>query len=91
VETIINVRSIENCILCGNKGKKQYQNLEDQLYSIPGKWDFMKCTNMKCGLYWLDPMFIENEIDKVYQNYYTHEGRNKKTNNFIRASYIRAM
>ena len=45
----------------------------DHLYHTPGEWNLKRCSNSECGLLWLDPMPIEEEINKAYQDYFTHE------------------
>src|SRR5262249_15346 len=63
----------EACFLCGKKGEALYTNLVDRLFSAPGIWSFKRCPNPDCGLLWLDPMPITEDIPLAYQNYFTHE------------------
>ncbi|MEW6558326.1 MAG: methyltransferase domain-containing protein [Elusimicrobiota bacterium] len=67
---MIQTEKIEECILCGNKGKVLYKNLEDRLFGAPGKYGFLKC--LKCNLIWLNPCAIKEDIPKCYLNYFTH-------------------
>lgn len=69
----IRARPYPNCYVCGAKGQMLYQGLRDHLFSAPGKWDFKECPRPECGLLWLDPMPLEEEIGKAYQDYYTHQ------------------
>ena len=69
----IRTYSCSKCYLCGNEGKLLYQSLKDRLFGVPGEWNLKKCTNPECCLVWLDPMPLEDDIWKAYQNYYTHE------------------
>src|SRR5690349_4462073 len=62
-----------HCALCGSGGKFIYQSLSDRLFGAPGTWDLKKCSNPKCGLIWLDPMPLNEDIGKAYASYYTHE------------------
>lgn len=62
------------CYLCSSSGDFLYVNLKDQIYGAPGRWDIKKCTNPNCGLIWLDPMPLEQDIEKAYTHYYTHLG-----------------
>lgn len=62
-----------NCCLCGATGQVLYQGLRDHLFSAPGKWDFKQCPRPACGLVWLDPMPLEADIGRAYQDYYTHK------------------
>jgi len=60
------------CMVCGELGKLLYAGLRDRLFSAPGEWNIKRCSNTSCGLLWLDPMPIESEVWKAYENYYTH-------------------
>jgi 2-polyprenyl-3-methyl-5-hydroxy-6-metoxy-1,4-benzoquinol methylase len=69
----IRTYSCPKCYLCGNEGKLLYESLKDRLFGAPGEWNLKKCTNSECGLVWLDPMPLEEDIGKAYLNYFTHE------------------
>ena len=56
-----------HCTLCRGEGKCLYSNLTDRLFGAPGEWNLKRCTNPGCGLVWLDPMPIEEDIGKAYQ------------------------
>jgi SAM-dependent methyltransferase len=58
------------CLLCDNKGKALYQDLRDRLFAAPGIWALLRCP--KCGLVWLNPQPIPEDIGKLYSEYYTH-------------------
>lgn len=73
IETTIRTRPYPNCYLCSTLGKPLYQGLKDCLFGAAGEWNLKKCPNPECGLVWLDPMPIEEDIHKAYQNYYTHQ------------------
>ncbi len=60
------------CYLCNAQGSLLYQNLSDYLFNVSGNWNLRKCSNKTCGLVWLDPQPITEDINKLYQNYYTH-------------------
>jgi len=62
-----------NCYICGTQGESLYQGLKDRLFGAPGEWNFKKCPNPGCGLVWLDPMPVEEDINVAYQTYYTHQ------------------
>lgn len=62
--------SVSNCIVCGYKGKLLYAGLRDRLFSAPGTWSLMCCP--KCGLVWLNPQPIPEDIGKFYEIYFTH-------------------
>jgi SAM-dependent methyltransferase len=61
------------CYLCGSTGEIIYQDLEDLLFGVPGRWSFRRCDSPECGLVWLDPMPLEDDIGLAYQAYYTHD------------------
>lgn len=71
-----------NCYLCGSKGILLYRDLKDRLFDVPGAWSLKRCSNLECGLIWLDPLPIEEDIDKAYRTYYTHI-REKNKRSFI--------
>jgi len=59
------------CLLCYSKGTALYQNLRDRLFAAPGIWTILGCP--KCGLIWLNPCPIPEDIGKLYFEYYTHD------------------
>lgn len=60
-----------NCCLCGAEGVFVHRDVPDRLYGVPGKWSLRQCPN--CGLAWLDPMPLQEDIHRAYQTYYTHD------------------
>lgn len=67
------------CRLCGAEGQPLYAAVRDRLFSAPGEWSHRVCTQPACGLIWLDPMPLEEDMARAYQSYYTHAqppGRN---------------
>lgn len=72
------------CLLCGSEGTVYYSGLRDRLYGAPGTWNFRKCSNPSCGLVWLDPMPLEDDIGQLYKDYYTHSnGGGKAAKGFL--------
>jgi len=61
------------CLLCGSEGEPLHSGLKDRIFGAPGEWNLSECSNPECGLVWLDPMPIEEDISKAYENYYTHD------------------
>ncbi len=82
----VRVQRARSCPLCGSKGELLYHDLRDYLFNAPGKWNLLKCSNPECGLIWLDPMPMEEEINKFYEGYYTHEfyGATNMPNTWLR-------
>jgi 2-polyprenyl-3-methyl-5-hydroxy-6-metoxy-1,4-benzoquinol methylase len=59
------------CLLCNSKGIVLYQDLRDRLFAAPGIWTLLRCP--KCGLVWLNPQPIPEDIGKLYSKYFTHD------------------
>jgi 2-polyprenyl-3-methyl-5-hydroxy-6-metoxy-1,4-benzoquinol methylase len=60
------------CLLCGAPGEPLYRDLADHLFGAPGRWSLKQCPQQQCGLVWLDPMPVQEDLGKAYQRYYTH-------------------
>jgi SAM-dependent methyltransferase len=74
------IRTIEvrHCVLCGEEGRLLYGGLRDRLFSVAGTWSIAQCPAPSCGLLWLNPMPVPEDIHRVYETYYTHvEGRRR--------------
>jgi SAM-dependent methyltransferase len=87
----IRSRPSPTCCLCGQPGQPLYQGTKDWLYGIPGEWNFSSCPNPDCGLVWLDPMPLEEDIGKAYQTYFTHRqsmGARNRFVQFVKAGYL---
>jgi len=69
----IRTRQIPNCFLCGTAGEILYANLRDRSFGAPGEWNLRRCPRSNCGLIWLDPQPVEEDIGKAYASYYTHD------------------
>jgi len=63
---------IDHCYLCDSKGNYLYKGLKDRLFDVEGVWNIDKCSNDDCGLLWLNPMPITEDLPKLYATYYTH-------------------
>lgn len=68
-------RPQESCITCGDEGSILHQGLRDHLFGSPGNWNFKTCNNGRCGMGWLDPMPLSDDVHKFYEAYYTHESQ----------------
>ncbi len=60
------------CYVCGNEGQIIIVGTSDILFGAPGSWSFRKCCSRDCGLVWLDPMPIPQDLAIAYERYYTH-------------------
>jgi 2-polyprenyl-3-methyl-5-hydroxy-6-metoxy-1,4-benzoquinol methylase len=67
----IGVEGKPRCYFCNSAGAERYDGLRDRLFDAPGAWNILSCR--KCGLVWLDPQPISNEIWKLYGTYFTHQ------------------
>jgi 2-polyprenyl-3-methyl-5-hydroxy-6-metoxy-1,4-benzoquinol methylase len=66
----IRVEAAESCLLCRGGGEVLYEGLRDRLFGAPGTWSLLRCK--PCGLVWLDPQPIPEDIPKLYETY-THQ------------------
>lgn len=60
------------CRLCGSQGEPLYRDLSDSVFFANGKWSISRCPNAGCGLLWLDPMPVAEDLAMAYGSYYTH-------------------
>lgn len=67
------------CFVCGREGYLIHVGTKDRLFYVPGSWNTRKCPDPSCGLVWIDPMPIEEDIHKAYTSYYTHQHRDRKS------------
>ena len=61
-----------SCHVCGSQGEPLYRGLTDSMFSAAGNWSVSRCSNGDCGLLWLDPMPIAEDLPAAYESYYTH-------------------
>lgn len=64
------------CLLCHVEGIPLYEQLRDVSFGAPGSWHHRRCS--KCGLIWLDPMPLPDDLHLAYQSYFTHIAVNKR-------------
>jgi len=60
------------CDNCGSHGANLYVDLHDHLFGSPGTWNLRRCDSNSCGLVWLDPQPLPDQLGKLYSSYYTH-------------------
>jgi 2-polyprenyl-3-methyl-5-hydroxy-6-metoxy-1,4-benzoquinol methylase len=70
----IQARPAGNCVACSSGGTIAHSGLKDKLFGVDGSWNFRRCANPDCGLVWMDPMPLPDELPKAYKSYYTHAG-----------------
>src|SRR5262245_57510060 len=86
----IQVRPAGNCVACNSGGKILHSGLKDTLFGVDGSWNFRCCANPDCGLVWMDPMPLPNELPKAYKSYYTHAGApERRKASFLKGFYNR--
>ncbi len=67
------------CTLCGSTGRPLYVEQQDRLFGAAGRWDLKQCPERDCGLVWLDPMPLAQDLFKAYDAYYTHAASNENS------------
>ena len=66
----IRVEQVTTCLLCESNGLPLYGGLQDRLFDAAGTWELLRCP--RCGLVWLNPRPIAEDVGKVYAMYSTH-------------------
>lgn len=61
-----------SCPVCQSSGRVAYTDLRDRLFGAPETWRMVRCTNLACGIYWLDPAPMGEDLPVAYRGYYTH-------------------
>ena len=69
----IRVRPVEHCPLCHGNGEVLYRGVKDVSSAAPGEWNFRRCPSRTCGMVWLDPAPITEDLGLTYLGYYTHQ------------------
>jgi 2-polyprenyl-3-methyl-5-hydroxy-6-metoxy-1,4-benzoquinol methylase len=87
VRAEIQSHSCASCGVCGKAGKLLYEGLKDRLFEAGGTWCLKRCTNDACGLIWLDPKPLDEEIYKAYAGYYTHNQEQEIASTLLRRIY----
>ena len=70
----VRTQSRPACCACGAPPVRvRYADLTDRLFSVGGKWSLVECSDPACGMLWLDPAPVVEDLPKLYRQYYTHE------------------
>jgi len=64
-----------SCGLCGSPGEVVQNGVADPDGNLTGAWSFRRCADPACGVYWLDPAPLPEEMWKAYTTYHTHTRR----------------
>jgi 2-polyprenyl-3-methyl-5-hydroxy-6-metoxy-1,4-benzoquinol methylase len=68
----IEFEAVKQCPVCGSReARVVFAEVEDYLYSLPGKFRYVRCLN--CRLAYQDPRPTVEDLPKCYANYHTHE------------------
>jgi 2-polyprenyl-3-methyl-5-hydroxy-6-metoxy-1,4-benzoquinol methylase len=73
LQNLIRTRPNPFCYLCATEGQSLYDNRIDVLFAAPGEWSLKQCPNKNCGLIWLDPTPLPDDLHLAYQTYFTHD------------------
>ncbi len=83
----IRSRRQTTCYVCGAQGKELYKGLTDRLFNAPGLWNVTQCSDPNCGVLWLDPMPLIEDISKAYKTYYTHQNITTRSHTLRRGMF----
>lgn len=61
---------VDVCGVCGAPGDVLHRGLTDRLAGVPGEWASMRCR--VCAAVWLTPRPVDEDLGRIYENYYTH-------------------
>jgi 2-polyprenyl-3-methyl-5-hydroxy-6-metoxy-1,4-benzoquinol methylase len=75
------------CPLCQREGRWLHRDLPDRLFGAPGLWSIRQCGNLDCGLLWLDPMPLAEDLPLAYQNYFTHHDKPAERTGIVHRLY----
>jgi SAM-dependent methyltransferase len=70
---VIRSEAVDRCLVCGSEGVPLYGDVPDLLLGTPGRWHIVRCRSADCGLLWLNPRPVAEELGSLYENYFTHE------------------
>lgn len=77
------------CAVCGGPGEPVYSGIPDRLFHSKGEWTIVRCANAVCGLMWLNPMPVAEDLHNAYAQYYTHADQPSRPDSFLRSAYIK--
>jgi 2-polyprenyl-3-methyl-5-hydroxy-6-metoxy-1,4-benzoquinol methylase len=90
MDTDIRTSPRPHCALCGSAGGLLHPHLTDRLFGASGTWSLTQCPTTECGLAWLDPMPLPEDIGKAYADYYTHTAQDMGNGaGFAKRTYLR--
>jgi len=72
LELAIRTQPAPFCYMCGSAGVLLHEGIKDCFQDTGQSWSIKICSDASCGLGWVEPMPMEEDIHKAYQAYYTH-------------------
>ncbi len=75
----IKIEDIPFCPLDGSAGEIYLDSVLDIFFATPELWSYRR--HSLTGHLWLDRRPSEESFSEIYQNYYTHEGKNNQVQN----------
>jgi SAM-dependent methyltransferase len=81
--TSIRTKAKPQCISCGSDGYSLYSHQKDRLFGVAGDWNIKRCSSVECGLMWLDPSPVPEDIHLAYQDYYTHTSATQSNSSLL--------
>ena len=87
--TAIRAAARPACLVCAGAGSVLYKGIPDRLFHSKGEWTIVRCGNAACGLLWLDPMPLAEDLHKAYAEYYTHADQPARADSFLRSAYAK--
>lgn len=77
-----------SCIVCGSSGSLFYSDLQDRIFSAPGKWSLSRCDDGTCGTLWFDPAPDPADLDQAYLDYFTRESGGTPNLSTAKRAYV---
>ncbi len=69
----VRCRPQSRCVRCGGEGAPLHADIRDHIFGAPGVWSLRQCVARECGIAWLDPQPLAEDIGKLYASYHTHD------------------
>jgi 2-polyprenyl-3-methyl-5-hydroxy-6-metoxy-1,4-benzoquinol methylase len=84
---VLRTESKPVCPVCAGPGTELYRALHDHLIGVAGNWTLRRCERGGCGLLWLDPAPLEQDLALAYAGYYTHAAQAPKRDGALRQAW----
>jgi 2-polyprenyl-3-methyl-5-hydroxy-6-metoxy-1,4-benzoquinol methylase len=71
---VIRTEPRARCLACGSEGAPLHEGISDLMLGTPGRWRIVRCRSEECGLLWLDPRPVPEDLASLYAGgYFTHD------------------